>query len=281
MRSHFRISSSAAIACAVSGATALMTGVSSGQIIAFDSASNPTYSGGWSAGQNGGSGFGAWSFNGTDPTPAGTYQGISSASSLGTAWTVLANSSSTGLGNAGRSINGGLQAGQTFQAIIQNPINNAGIYTYRGFDILFTSGTDNVAPGDNTSALRLQVFDYFNPSMNFGISDGTGSHPTGVSAITTGASGMILDLIVGQGNAYALTLAPQSNPNSPYLTQTGTLASSIDYVDFRNYNATSGGLNDPGNNISISTMEVIVPEPSALALGGLGAMSFMLVRRRK
>src|SRR5215831_394756 len=99
MRSHFRMSSSAAIACAVSGATALMTGVSSAQILAYDSATDPTYSSGWSAGQNGGTGFGAWSFNGTDPTPAGTYQGISSSSSVGTAWTMLANSSSTGLAN--------------------------------------------------------------------------------------------------------------------------------------------------------------------------------------
>jgi hypothetical protein len=274
------MSSSAAIACAVSGATALMTGVSSGQIIASDSASNPIYSGGWAAGQNGGTGFGAWSFNGTDPTPAGTYQGISSASSLGTAWTVLANSSSTGLGNAGRSINGGLQPTQTFQAIIQNPVNNAGIYTYRGFDILFTSGTDNNVGGDNSAALRLSVFDYFNPSMNWHIND-AGSQGTTLSAMTTGNSAMILDLIVGAGNTYSLSLAPESNPNSPYLTASGTLASSIDYVDFRNYNATSGGLNDPANNLSISSMEVIVPEPSALALGGLGAISFMLVRRRK
>jgi hypothetical protein len=274
------MSSSAAIACAVSGATALMTGICSGQITASDSATDPVYSGGWSAGLNGGSGFGAWSFNGTDPTPPGTYQGISSASSVGTAWTILANSSSTGLGNAGRSINGGLLAGQTFQAILQNPVNNAGIYTYRGFDILFTSGTDNNAGGNNTAALRLSVFDYFNASMNWNISDAS-SHPnTSLSAITTGASGMILDLWVGPANGYTLTLAPQSNPNSPYLTFSGTLASSIDYVDFRNYNAPSSGLNDAANNLSIASLEVL-PEPSALALGGLGAMSFLFYRRRK
>jgi len=282
MRSHFRISSSAAVACAVSSATALMTGICSGQVLALDTASNPTYSGGWSAGQNGGSGFGAWSFNGTDATPAGTYQGISSSPPLGTAWTMMAQSSSSGLANVGRSINGGLQAGQMFQTVIQNPVNNAGIYTYRGFDILFTSGTDNNVGGDNTSALRLSVFDYFNASMNWNIHDST-SHPnSAVSAITTGASPMVLSLTLNSSTDYTLTLAPESNPTSPYLTFSGTLVSPIDYVDFRDYNTASSGPSDTANNLSISSMEVMaVPEPSSLVLTGLGAIGFMLFRRRK
>src|SRR5205823_1168421 len=102
LRSHF-LMSSAAMACALSGATALMTGVCSAQTAA-DFATNPTYSGGWAAGQNGGFGFGAWSFNGTDPTPAGTYQGMTSSSSIGTSWTLFTHSNSSGLANAGRSI---------------------------------------------------------------------------------------------------------------------------------------------------------------------------------
>ena len=279
------MSSSAAIACAVSSATAIMTGVCSGQVIANDSASDPIYTSGWSAGQNGGTGFGAWSFNGTDPTPAGTYQGISSSSSVGTAWTLMANSSSSGLANAGRSITGGLTAGEMFQTIIQTPVNNnGGGYTYRGFDILFTSGTDNNVGGDNTSALRLSVFDFYNSAMNWTINDGTHTGTalhTGLSGLTTGASGMIVDLLVGSANAYTLTLAPESNPNSPYYSYSGTLASSIDYVDFRNYNTASGGLNDTANNFGIGSMEVVVPEPSPLILSGLGAISFLLYRRRK
>src|SRR5215469_873360 len=103
MRSHFRKSGNAAIACAVSGVTALMTGICSAQV-ASDSASNPIYSGGWSAGQNGGTGFGAWSFTGTDPSGA-PYYGIGSSG-----WTLATTNSSSGLANAGRSITGGLQA---------------------------------------------------------------------------------------------------------------------------------------------------------------------------
>ena len=256
-----------------------MTGVCSGQIYASDSASNPTYSGGWSAGQNGGFGFGAWSFDGTDPTGA-PLQSLGTSSGLGTTWSLFNTNSGSGLANAGRSIIGGLQASQTFQAIIQNPVNNAGTYTYRGFDILFTSATDNNGPGVNTAALRLSVFDYFNPSMHWGINDGTGSHSTSLSAMTTGASGMIVDLTLNTATTYTLTLAPQSSPHSPYLTFSGTLASAIDYVDFRDYNTASGGPNDTANNFSISSMEV-VPEPSILALVGLGSISFVLWRRRR
>src|SRR5436190_13330871 len=135
MRSHF-LMSSAAMACAVSAATAMMPGVCSGQVAA-DYATNSTYAGGWAAGQNGGFGFGAWSFNGTDPNPPGTYQAMSFSSPIGTAWTLATHANNSGLANAGRAITGGLVAGETFETIIDNPT----IYHFfRGFDILFTSG---------------------------------------------------------------------------------------------------------------------------------------------
>jgi hypothetical protein len=272
------MTSGTAKVCAITGATALLAGLCPAQIAA-DNASNPIYSSGWSAGQNGGNGFGAWSFNGTDPTPAGTYQGLSSASSVGTAWTLLKPASSTGLANAGRAINGGLQAGETFQTTIQNPVTSAGYYSYGGFDILFTSGTDNNIGGDNTAALRLSVFDYYNSALNWHIND-TGSQGTSLSAITTGASGMIVGLTLNSATAYTLTLAPVGSPNTPYLTYSGTLASPIDYVDYRDYGNASGGLSDVANNFSISSMTVS-PEPATMALIGLGSVGLLALRRRK
>jgi hypothetical protein len=200
---------------------------------------------------------------------------------LGPAWTLLANSDSTGLANAGRSINGGLQAGETFQTTIQNPVNSAGYYTYRGFDILFTSGPDNNVGGNNAAALRLSVFDYYNSALNWHIND-TGSQGTALSAITTGASGMIIDLTLNSATSYTLTMAPVSNPNSLYLTYSGTYSGPIDYVDFRNYNTTSSGLSDTPDNLSISNMSIsAVPEPADMAMVGSAVVGLLALRRRK
>jgi hypothetical protein len=247
--------------------------------IAYDAASGATYVGGWSAGQNGGYGFGAWSFNNTDATPAGQYQGISSAGSIGTAWTLMSHSTSTGLANAGRAITeaGGLQPGQTFETVIQNPTTSAGYYTYRGWDLLFTGGPDNNAPGVNTSALRAQVFDYYNGSLGWALTDGSGTTHPSLTGPSTGAAGARIDLTLTSATAYSLTVTPLNG--DPAYTHNGTYAGPIDYVNFRSYNAVSGGLNDVANNYGISYMQ-IVPEPATFALLGLGLGSLVWFRRK-
>src|SRR2546430_2980394 len=125
MTSHFLPTPGIAGACAVAGSLAMFLGNCSAQnhFIAADYATNSTYAGGWSAGQNGGYGFGPWSFNGTDATPAGQYQGMSTASPLGRSWTLLTHSDTSGIANAGRAISelGGLQPGQTLELVIDNP----------------------------------------------------------------------------------------------------------------------------------------------------------------
>ena len=61
---------------------------------------------------------------------------MSSAGSIGTAWTMFNTSSSSGISDTGRAISeaGGLQAGQTFEAVIQNPTT---YHFYRGWDVWF------------------------------------------------------------------------------------------------------------------------------------------------
>src|SRR6267142_1543916 len=160
MRSHFLLSQGITATCAIAGALSMLPTNSPAQsLVAADYATNSTYASGWSAGQNGGYGFGPWSFNGTDATPAGQYQGMSTASALGRSWTLLTYAEHSGLANSGRAIlePGGLQPGQTLELVIQNPL---GDHFYRGFDICCLNGTNNNAPGVNTAALRTQVFDY-------------------------------------------------------------------------------------------------------------------------
>ena len=69
------------------------------------------------------------------------------------------------------------------------------------------------------------------------------------------------------------------NAATPY-TQIGTFAGPINYVDYREWDTASAGLNDAANNFGISYMQVI-PEPSALALIGLGSAGLLFLRRRK
>jgi hypothetical protein len=259
----------------------MMPSICSAGLSAADYATDSTYSGGWSAGQNGGYGFGAWSFNTTDPTPAGTYQGMNASPQIGTAWTLATYSASTGLANAGRAINGGLGVGQTFETVIQNPSTSAGFYTYRGWDILFTSGPDNNGPGNNTSALRLSVFDYYNASQFWTINDAVNVNPaltTPLTGPTTALQGVKIDLTLTSATGYFLTMTPLSGATS--YTHAGTLTGPISYVDFRSYNGVSGGLTDTANNLGISYM-TIVPEPSSLALIVLGMSGFWCLRRRK
>jgi PEP-CTERM motif len=243
---------------------------------AFDVATNLPYADGWQAGDNGGTGFGPWSFNGTDATPAGTYQAMSSSSPIGTSWTLATHANNTGLANAGRAITGGLLPGQTFETVIDNP---TGYHFFRGFDILLTSGPDNNAGGNNTSALRASVFNYYG-STTWGIDDAGGSSSSGINQATVAAAGMQLDLTLTSATTYSLTMKPL-NGATPY-THAGTLNGAglpITWVDYRLYHGTSTGAEDPVNNFEISRM-TITPEPSTLALIGLGSAGLLFLRRR-
>jgi hypothetical protein len=274
MRSHFI--SGAAIACAVTGATALMPNTGAAQI-ALDQASNANYSGGWSAGQNGGYGFGAWSFDGT---ASGGGQEMSSAGAIGSAWTLFTTTTGSGISDVGRAITagGGLGVGQTFQTVIQNPTS---YHYFGGFDILFLNATDNNGAGVNTAAIRAGSFDsaYYNPGNLWLINDATGQQKSTLSAPTTGAAGVQIDLTLNSATAYTLTLKALNGGGSSTLT--GTYSGPINYVNFRLYDGVgSTGPNDVADNYGISYVEV-VPEPASMALVGLGLAGLLFLRRRQ
>jgi hypothetical protein len=262
VRSHFLISQGVATTCAVAGAVTILGGhCSAQQLVAADYATNSTYAADWTAGQNGGHGFGRWSFDRTDATPLTNsvgvpykYQGMSSSSALGTAWTLLTHNPTNGLANAGRAISepGGLQPGQTFETVIQNPV---AYYYYRGYDILLYNGTNNLVGGDNTAALRMDVFSYIVTTWH--IIDGDGSTFVPLDPATTAVAGMKFDLTLLTTNTYSLTLTTLGNSSTNY-THTGTLGGSlpINWANYRLWNGPSDGPEDTNNNFEISSMTI-------------------------
>jgi PEP-CTERM motif len=301
MRSHFlpastgnktirsQFISGAAIACAT-GVTALLPNIGAAQV-AYDSAGNSTYGSGWSAGQNGGSGFGSWSFTGTtDPSGTsnpGDQQTLSSAGAIGKAWTMfnLGGPPNEGISDVGRSISeaGGLQVGQTFETVLQNPSVSGGYYSYTGWDLLFGNATDNALAGDNTSAIRAQVFNYYNAAQNWAINDSTysaHSHPTSITGPTTAALGVRVDLTLTSATTYQLIMTPL-NGGAAY-TLDSTYSGPINYINYRLYNTASSGPSDVTDNLGISYMEIqAAPEPTSLAMLGLGLGGLLFVRRKK
>ncbi|HEV2453851.1 MAG TPA: hypothetical protein VGY98_06295 [Verrucomicrobiae bacterium] len=258
MRSHF-LPQKVTTVCAMAGATTLFGGGASAQnFIAADYATNSTYSASWSAGQNGGYGFGPWSFDGTEDQnnvlDPGGQQTLSSAAAVGKSWTLFNLSSTGGISIAGRSINGtnGLQPGQTFETVIQNPTSYA---YYRGFDILFANSPTNLPAGDNTAALRMLVFNYY--STHWKAVDNTGSTVIPLSTTDTGTAGLKFDLTLLTTNTYSFTMTPLGNSASAY-SQTGTLRASlpINQVTYRLWGNQSTGPNDTADNFFISSMTV-------------------------
>lgn len=265
MRSHFTLPRGITAACAVAGATAVLSGnCSAGPFIAADYATNATYASGWSAGQNGGYGFGAWSFDGTagtnGPNP-GVQQAISSGSAIGKAWTLFNLTASPppagpGMSEAGRAITepGGLQPGQTLEVILQNP---TAYHFYRGWDILYYNGTNNEPAGVDIHAIRTDVFDYY--GTEWSIIDDNGSTLTPLAAGTTAAAGMKYDFTLTSTNTYVATLTPLSNPTAAY-SQSGPLVATnlpINYINFRLWFGPSTGPTDFADNLEISSMTIM------------------------
>jgi len=259
MKSHFSLNGGVAVACAVAGVSTIMNGNCSAQmLIAADYATNSTYAAGWSAGQNGGYGFGPWSFT-TDPITDGvTSQNAMDSTSpydpFGVAWT-LYNPIGPAIGcpnppdygpppaqpkgdvaRAGRALpNGGLHVGQTFSTIISNPTEQR---YYRGYTIVLSSGSDNIQYGNTGLSLAVGTFDFFVQGGWYT----TQTFQTGGTTLIdtdTATNGMELDVTITDTNSYHLVMTPLGNPGNAY-SEDGTFTNApITWVTYQLYNTDS------------------------------------------
>lgn len=215
--------------CAVAGATTLLNGNCSAQtLIAADYATNSTYAAGWVAGQNGGHGFGAWSMNGTEaasPIEA-AMDGTSPHDPFGVAWTLYNPEGSTpdaaspgsgcvndltgtDISRAGRALpNGGLRPGDTFSTVISNPTCRK---FYRGYTIILSTGSDNIAYGSVGQQVAVGTFEYFTYGKWYTSHGGTTLFDT-----DTSTNGVRIDITLTSTNTYHAVMTPLGNAEMAY-----------------------------------------------------------------
>ncbi len=259
MRSHFLLSQGVATACAVAGAATLLNGNCSAQNpIAVDYATNSTYGSGWSAGQNGGYGFGPWSMANTEATSPieAAMDSTSPYNPFGVAWTIynpegstpnpfspvfspgqcVNPPTSTDISRAGRAIPGGLQPGQTFSTVIANPIDRT---YYRGYTIVLSTGSDNISYSKVGSQVEVGTFENFTAGKWY-TSESYATGRTSLYDTDTTTNGMQLDFTMTGTNTYHLVMTPVGNAEIAY-SEDGTLKTNgvPNWVTYQLYNTDS------------------------------------------
>lgn len=269
MRSHFSLRSlnrGAAAACAVAGAATVLNGKAAAQtVIAADYATNSAYAGGWSAGQNGGYGFGAWSMDYTGGTsPTNVLQNAMDLTSpydpFGVAWTLFNPEGKppgaggigdspgtcdnppvgTDISRAGRAIPGGLQVGQTFSTVIANPADRS---FFRGYTLVLAHDSDNVQYGGANTMLSVGAFEYFTYGRWYAA--GTNGFNRGYTGTTlfdadTTTNGMEIDVSVTGTNSYHVVMTPLDNPANAFAEDGGFATNGlVTWVTFQLYNTDS------------------------------------------
>lgn len=258
----------------VAGATTWSSAVCYAVQLASDTAANAAYNDGWQEGDNGGFGFGPWSFDGTvtnNPVPGepdlpddGNQQAMddglktgtqtsSTFNDVGRAWTMFNNkgknvgtangATGTELAQAGRSMPA-LQVGQTLSVVLDNPIQR---FFFRGYNLKLNIGdnanicylgdncsTPEYDPGSVTTNWVVQTFQYDLPGQWYWPDDTFPLHDMDTD------TGVRIDFTLTAADAFSFTMTPLDNPGIA-ATKTGTLGSSdqLDWINFQFYNTDS------------------------------------------
>jgi hypothetical protein len=168
---------------------------------ASDAATDVVYNDGWQAGDNGGSGFGPWNFDGTytsasqqamDDGLGGGTQTSSQHNQIGEAWTLFnplgptpgpEPNDGTDIARVGRALPGDMHIGDTLTITVDNPTERN---FFRGWSIkLLDGGANSCYAGDNCTTpaydpgsvatkLSIGTFEYFSYGQWY---DGNGNAP--------------------------------------------------------------------------------------------------------
>ncbi len=240
------------------------------QIIAFDDATHPVYSGaqgGFQVGDNGGFGFGAWQ----STAPGNQFVWYSNNIGWGTGPGVGYAFGFYGQGERTRPFASALAIGDTFTVDFANPWLPGG--TYAGIS-LGSAGNERFA------------FGFTGGGDFYTFTDASGTNNTSLSFT---AGGLRLSFTLTGADTYDLTVLrfASSTDTAPIpeatFTTSGTLggvaATGINQVGvFIRGGNTWGGQDVFVNNLTITA----IPEPaSAAALLGLGAVAVATLRRRR
>jgi hypothetical protein len=294
VRSHFALTRNAALACVAFGAAAFAPSPSAAVTIAHDTATNPIYADGWSAGENGGFGFGPWSFTGTYSSPVQQAMdfGTSPHNQLGTAWTLYnplgptpgpeANDG-TDIARAGRSF-APLQVGDTLKIVLDNPTERN---FFRGWNIQLHSGSENTVYGSPIpTRLNIGTFEYFTYGQWF---DGNGNAPL---FDTDTSDGLTIEVVLTGLDTYELRMISPGNPtHTESSSLQGVAGTPIQYIEFEYYGTDSdfhppppiGGRLPQETDFYISSLEIVrqqTPEPAGLSLLAAGLAPLAWLRRR-
>jgi hypothetical protein len=256
--------------------TILLAQHASATIVASDTAADPTYNSGWSTGENGGTGFGAWTLTQTSGNIDGfNGQFIGSSPNIDTSGKAFGE-----YGNTGNSAvayrafgTGEMYNDSTFHWAMQN----GNIDNGDSVGLTLRNGDADANPGNYNTGVRFE-FLFIGGNSDYSYIDNSGVHDSGIGFTSTGLQ---LSLQLTGANTYSLTI---SNGNNTALLGTysgsleGAANSSIDSFAAFNNDAGSGGANNAFfNSFSVNA----VPEPTIAVLFALGGGIIWFRRRQK